>query len=418
VSDDRQQPRTADLQKVLEISRSLAAAGDLDELLRLIVDRGMELLDAERASIFLYDRQTNELVSRVAAGVEEIRMPAGRGISGATVQGGQTIVVPDVRADPRWNPDVDRRTGFHTRNILSVPLRDFGGELVGVLQVINKRRGGFGDYDVMLAETMAAQAGVAVQRARLIQHYMEKLEMQRAMSIARDIQQGLLPQENPQLPGFDIAGFMQPADETGGDIYDFLPLPDGRLLILIADATGHGIGAALIVAQTRAMLRAMILRSGQPSGILGAVNDLLADDLGGGRFVTCFLGLLDPAASALTYASAGHGPLLFYKASTDEYRQAPATDLPLGVMPDSEYADLERVDLSAGDLAAITTDGFFEATDPAGKQFGIDRVCELLRRDRELSAERIIANLHQAVGEFTQNRPQADDLTAVVIRKT
>ena len=169
-----QTKRCDDLQKVLDITRAMVEASDLDSLLSLIIDRAMDLLDAERASLFLYDAATDELISRIAAGTDEIRIPARAGIAGATVTSGQTVNVPDAYADARFNGDVDRRTGFRTRSILSLPLQDYQGQLVGVLQVLNKRRRPFDDDDVTLAQTLAAQAGVMLQRARLIDHYAAK----------------------------------------------------------------------------------------------------------------------------------------------------------------------------------------------------------------------------------------------------
>jgi phosphoserine phosphatase len=407
-----------DLGKVLEISRAMAATNDLDGLLRLIVERSMELLDAERATVFLYDDAANEVVSRVAAGASEIRSSADRGIAGATIRGGATIVVPDAYADHRFNPEVDRKTGFRTRNVLSVPLRDYQGGLVGVLQVLNKRSGAFDEADVDLGEVLAAQAGVTLQRARLIEHFLQKQEMERAMKIAREIQQGLLPAANPRICGYDVAGFCEPADQTGGDTYDFMALPDGRWMLVVADATGHGIGPALVIAETRAMLRALSRGAGADAPtVLRNVNELLAADLGDSRFVTCFFGLLDPLANCLSYASAGHGPLLFYRSAADAFDQAPATSLPLGIMADAPYDDAVTHPFAPGEFAVITTDGFFEAADPKGELFGVERMMDLLRRDRALSGERMIANLHDAVRAFTAGRPQQDDLTAVVIRR-
>ena len=410
--------RIGDLRKVLEISRAMASTDNLDELLGLIVERSMELLAAERATVFLYDAGQNEVVSRVAAGSSEIRSPADRGVAGATIRQGATIVVPDAYADERFNPAVDRQTGFRTRNILSVPLRDFQGGLVGVLQVLNKRSGAFDGQDVDLGEVLAAQAGVALQRARLIEHFLQKQEMERAMKIARDIQRNLLPGANPRICGYDVAGFCEPADETGGDTYDFMPLPDGRWMLVVADATGHGIGPALVIAETRAMLRALS-RGGRAEAptVLRNVNELLSADLRDSQFVTCFFGLLDPLAHSLSYASAGHGPLLFYRADRDAFDQVNATDLPLGVLSDAPF-DVEIAHVfGPGDFAVITTDGFFEATNPADEAFGMERVMDLLRRDRALPGERMIANLHDAVRAFTAGRPQQDDLTAVVIRR-
>lgn len=406
-----------DLQKILEITRRMAAAVDLDALLELIVHRSMELMGAERATLFLYDQASDELVSRVAADAGEIRFPAGKGIAGATIQGGKTINVPDVLDDPRFNPEVDRKTGFRTRNILSVPLSDHEGKLVGVLQVLNKRRGAFNDYDISLAETLAAQAGVSLQRAMLLEHYVLKQEMERAMKIARDIQSGLLPAKSPSICGFDVAGFSAPADDTGGDTYDFLALGDGQWMLMVADASGHGIGPALVIAETRAMLRAVSAGGSDVSAVLQRVNDLLVKDMLEGRFVTCFLGLLDPLAGRLSYAAAGHGPLLFYDSRCDEFASEAATGLPLGIMIDADYGESAAYDFRPGDFAVITTDGFFEAVNSSGEPFGIERMVELLRRDRDLPAGEMIENLHNAVAEFTHSQPQADDLTAVVIRR-
>lgn len=405
-----------DLQKVLDITRSMAATVDLGSLLESIIERSIELLDAERASLFLYEPETDELVSRIATDADEIRFPANRGIAGETIRKGLTINIPDAYADERFNPDIDRKTGFHTRNVLSVPLRDYQGELVGVLQVLNKREDTFSDYDVSLAETLAAQAGVALQRARLIEHYVRKQEMERAMQIARDIQRGLLPDGPPGIDGFDIAGFSEPADDTGGDTYDFLALGDGRWLLAVADASGHGIGPALVIAQTRAMLRAIGLQGSDVPVVLQTTNDLLCRDLEG-RFVTCFLGMLDPATGGLTYASAGHGPFLFYNRKADEFSELSATGLPLGIMNETEYDKVTIDEFSPGDFLIITTDGFFEAANPAGELFGIPRMTDVLRRDRELPVAEMIDNLHKAVIQFAAGQPQADDLTAIVIRK-
>ena len=409
--------RNEDLEKILEIARRMAAAVDLDDLLQLIISRSVELLDAERASLFLYEPGSNELVSRVAIDADGIRFSAETGIAGATIRTGKTINVPDAPSDPRFNPEIDRLTGFRTRNILSVPLRDHEDKLVGVLQVLNKKTGAFTQYDVDLAEALGAQAGVSLQRARLMEHFIRKQEMERAMKIARDIQRGLLPAGPPAIDGFDVAGFSEAADETGGDIYDFLALPEGRWMLLVADATGHGIGSALVIAETRAMLRAICLHARNVPIVLETANNLLAADLREGRFVTCFMGLLDPQGASITYASAGHGPMLFYSRRRSEFTRLAGTDVPLGIMTGVCYANAVELKFQPGDFLAVTTDGFFEAENAAREQFGVDRMIELMRRGRDLPAADMIESIRKAVAEFTSGRPQADDLTAIVIRK-
>jgi len=286
-----------------------------------------------------------------------------------------------------------------------------------VLEVINKRSGGFGEYDISLAETLAAQAGVVIQRARLIEQYVQKQRMDKSLEIARDIQRGLLPKADPTVAGFDIAAFSEPADETGGDIYDFFPISDGRLAVVVADATGHGIGPALVIAETRAMLRALSGQTGDVPLVMGTVNDLLTEDLDSGRFVTCFLGVLNPAASCLTFASAGHGPIVFYNRDADSFAELAATAVPLGILDGVDFKDTVARKLKKGDLAVILTDGLFEAVNAAGEQFGIGRICDIIRAGRDLPAREMIARIRAAVAEWAGDLPQADDLTAVIIRR-
>ena len=410
----------ADLQKVLEITRTMAASVETDGLLQLIVERSIELLGAERASLFLYEPETNELVSRIATDADEIRFSADKGVAGACIKNSQVINIPDAYADKRFNPEIDRETSFRTHHILSVPLYGHDCSLVGVLQVLNKKdaRAGFTEYDVSLAMALGDQAGVSLQRARLIEHYVAKQKMERAMKIARDIQRRLLPAEAPKIDGFDVAGFSEPADDTGGDTFDFLALPDGKWMLVVADASGHGIGPALVIAETRAMLRAISCRGCDVANVLDTVNALLIGDMLDGRFVTCFLGVLDPAAATLTYSSAGHGPVLFYNRQRDKFVELPTTAIPLGIAEDLDQSEIVVQHFEPGDFMAVTTDGFFEAATAEGQEFSIDRMTAQLRGDRRLPAAESIAHLCQAVYDFTAGQPQADDLTAMVIRRT
>ncbi len=412
------------LEKILQISRDMVATSDLDELLGLIIARSMELLEAERATLFLYDADSDELFSKIAAEVGEIRFPAGVGIAGAVVRSKQVLNVPDAYADERFNRNIDRQTGYRTRNILAVPLLGYAGDLVGVLEVLNKRGGRFDEDDITLAETLGAQAGVVIQRARLLEHYVEKQRMEHALQIARQIQQDILPKENPQIAGFDVAGWSGPADETGGDIYDFLDLGEGRWTFMLADATGHGVGPALVVAEARAMLRALSKGLCESDtdldipAVMARVNDLLTADLGQSRFVTCFFALLDGPGGSVRYVSAGQGPIIFYDRAADRFDELPATALPLGIMEGTEFDEQVERRLAPGDMMVVTTDGFFEAADSEDELFGIERMCQIIRRCRDLTADEIIQNLRQKVFEFTGPVPQADDLTAIIVKKT
>ena len=415
----------AALEKVFQISRQMVATTDLDELLGLIIGHAMELLEAERATLFLYDAQTNEMISRIAAGVKDIRFSADMGIAGAVVRSRCTLNISDAYADERFNRDIDSLTGYRTRNLLALPLLDYSSGLVGVLEVINKRSGDFGSRDIALAEMLAAQAGVMLQRARLLEHYGQKLQMEQSLAIARAIQQDLLPRHNPAAEGFDIAGWSCPADETGGDVYDFFPVGPHRWTITLADATGHGIGPAMVIAEARAMLRALSLPSAAEGGstldiaaIVSRVNDLLVADLASSRFVTCLFALLDAAASSFRYVSAGQGPLLLYRRGRDVVENLAVTGIPLGIAEGTSYADVAEIILAPGDVLVALTDGFYEAANADNEQFGTERVSDIVRSGRDKASAEIIEDLRRAVNDFAGTTHHADDLTAVIVRKT
>jgi phosphoserine phosphatase len=416
-SDGDQAGHIADLRAVLEVTRELASTSDLSALLRTVEKAALSVLECERATVFLYDRDRHELYSRLATGVDAIRFSADRGIAGQVVRTGEVIDVPDAYADPRFNPEIDRQTGFRTRNMITFPLLGFDNTVVGVLQVLNKSRGDFDPWDSELVRTFGAQVGVALQRQLLLEHFAEKKRLERDLNIARDIQQGLLPDADPCVPGYDIAGWNKPADATGGDCYDYLALPDGCLALTIADATGHGIGPALMIAECRALFRASMSLTHDLTAVVGRVNNLLCEDLPDDRFVTAFFGLLDPAAHVLSWISAGHGPLIKYLRAEDRIVELKANGMPLGIVSDVPFSEVDRFEMRPGDMMAVVTDGFFEWARPDKELFGLERTYHILRASRDRPAGEIIRTLHEAVLEFARGTPQADDLTAVVIKR-
>lgn len=406
--------RERKLTRVLDVARQMAATTDLTRLLNVIVDATCECLECERATIFLYDARRDELYSRAATGGASIRFPAKRGIAGAAASERSIVNVPDAYADERFNREIDRQTGFRTRNLLTFPVESFDGALVGVLQALNREGGGFSTEDEELARVLGAQAGVAIHRQFLLDEQVEKQRMARDLELARQIQLESLPKRDPVIPGYEIAGWNKSADETGGDCFDFVPLGDGRYAIFLADATGHGIGSALIIAQCRAMIRAMLSVTSDPATVAARVNELLMNDIAADRFVTAFLGVLDPRAHRLSYVSAGQGPLLFITAAGRESRGANA--LPFAVLDEFDAAS-EQFEFAPGSLVVLLTDGFFETSAPSGEQFGEDRVLEFLGENANRSVSELISGLHDATLAFRAGGPQPDDLTAILLRR-
>lgn len=418
MSSTTERDRVADLLSVLDISRQLGSIVELLPLLQLVERSALEVLDCERATVFLYDRETNELFTQVATDAQPFRIPAkGQGFAATAFTTGELINVPDAYADPRFNSSVDKATGFRTRNILTSPLVGWGDERLGVIQVLNKRGGPFEEWDEELVRTFGAQVGVAVQRQVLLEEYAKKRRFERDLDIARQIQQGLLPQVAPVIPGYDIAGWNEAADETGGDFYDFQKLSDSTWAITVADASGHGIGAALVTANCRALLRATLSNNNDICQSVPIVNNLICEDLLDSRFVTAFVGLLRPSANVVRYLSMGHGPLLLYRRSTDSFEELPVQGFPLGVVPGVTYDDPGDVDLNPGDFITLITDGFFEWESEAGEAFGIPRIQQCLRESREVTADEMIRRLHQTVTSFVGASKQVDDLTAVIVKR-
>ena len=404
-----------DLRRVLDITRQMAVTFDLDQLLGMVVDAACQVLACERATIFLYDRATGELYSRVATGGESIRFPGDRGIAGAAAQQRTIVNVPDAYADERFNPEIDRQTGFHTRNLLTFPLENLDGDLMGVLQALNKSGGPFVAADEELARVLSAQAGVALHRYFLLEEYAKKQRMAHDLELARDIQQALFPKCSPTIPGYEVAGWNCSADETGGDCYDFIPLADGRWAFLLADASGHGIGAALVIAQCRSLVRAMLSVTRDLSELTARVNQILCHDLMNDRFVTAFIGVLDPRRHRLDYLAAGQGPLLFASPTGVETRSA--SGLPLAIL-DELKMEVEHFDFAPGAAVVLLTDGFYEASDGQGEQFGEGRVISFLHDQNGVPLDTLIRQLHAEIRQFCHDAPQADDLTAILIRRT
>ncbi len=405
------------LEEILEVTRQLAAPHDLRVMLARVIDAAKTTLRAERGSVFLHDPHTDELFTSVATGVGELRFPADRGIAGECAQTRAVINVPNCYADPRFNPQVDRDTGFKSNNLLTLPLVGYDGTLVGVLQLLNKIGGPFTEVDERIALALAAQCAVALQRVRMIEQLVLKERLDRELAVAREIQMGTLPQTMPKIAGWEVAGLSTPAEETGGDCFDLVSLPDGRLMILLGDATGHGVGPAISVTQVRAMLRMASRLAADLDATFREINDQLVEDLADNRFVTALLGLLEPAANRLSYHSAGQGPLFHYRAAEDEFVWYGATTLPMGFLAQTKSNPPAVVEFAPGDIFGALTDGVYEYEDLVGEQLGQSGVERLVRGAKSRPAQEIADALLAGTKEHGHGVAQADDITIVLVRR-
>ena len=242
----------------------------------------------------------------------------------------------------------------------------------------------------------------------------ERERIEHELQVARRIQQELLPEATPELDGWQIAAYYGPAREVGGDFYDFLEFPDGRLGLVVGDATGHGMPAALVMATTRGMLRAVVQTLESPGEVLARVNEALVADVPPSTFVTCFYGILDPKSGHLVYANAGHDlPYLWHGGAAEELR---ARGMPLGLMPGMGYEEKE-ITLKRGEGVLFYSDGLVEAHDPHYEMFGFPRLRALLADHGE---ERSLVNsLMEELSSFTgQSWEQEDDITLMTLQRS
>jgi phosphoserine phosphatase RsbU/P len=405
-----------DLEPILAVARKLAAPFDLETMLGEVVRAARQVLQAERASVWLYEAATDELVMRFSGELGAVRVPASAGLVGSCARMRRLINVADCYADARFDPSLDRQTGYHTRCLLTLPLVGHQDALVGVMQVLNKISGVFVGDDEALATVLAAQCAVALERARSTEALLEGERMRKELEMARVVQRATLPARMPAVPGYDVHGTFDPATLTGGDTFDLAVLDQG-LMVVLADATGHGMGPALWVSQMQAMLR-MAFRLG--SGLEGAftqVNNLLAEGLPGDHFITAFIGVLDPLAHRLRFQSAGQGPILLFRAGTGALEAYPPTSFPLGAMPLTTLAATPTVEFGSGDVLVLLSDGYLEHRDAEGREYGEERVAEVLRENHGKTMAELAGVLLGSVRAFARGAPQEDDMTAVLIKR-
>lgn len=273
------------------------------------------------------------------------------------------------------------------------PIRDAQGEIVGIVGIIR---------DI-------------TERKRAEADRIKRVEAEREINIARAVQEGLFPSSPPSLPGFDIAGAVYPAADVSGDYFDFIPMRNDSVGVVVADVCGHGLGPAMTMVQTQAYLRALAETNKEPGQILTGVNKLLGLNEHG-RFVSLFLGCLEPRTRTFTFASAGHSGYLLNR--TGDVTILAATGTVLGISEDERFACDPPIKLKPGDLIFLPTDGIQESHLPDQELFGVARMLEVVRANRDKSAIEIIRAAYQAAQDWDQGRPLDDDITAVVIKMT
>lgn len=354
----------------------------------------------------------------------------------AVDQTADSILITDTRGIIEYvNPAFEKATGFSAAEVLGrkpslLKSGQHDGEFYSDLwdklntgdsfqgTIINRKKSGDLFWSEQTISPIKNQAGATTHFVSVLKDMTairEKHKRDFQMGLAREIQQRFYT-TTASLPGFDIAAAAYPADETGGDYFDFIPQPDGSLYIAVADIAGHGFGSAFVMAEVRASLRAYAAMVPDISPLLNRVNRSLAATLGGNRFVTMFLGRIDPRNRSLEYASAGHVPGFLLRCSGDIGAVLSSTAPPLGLFPDQQFPSGCTVALEHGDTILLLTDGITESTAVDGSEFGTEGALDFVRGQSQSTAGELVRGLYLAARTFAGNAPQMDDILSVICR--
>lgn len=414
-----EETRVGSLTRLLDVAVRLGEEHDIDRILTIATQGVCDAVGCERASLFLADHDTQELCTRVVTELEiaEIRHPFDRGVIGWVATSQELLVVADPHQDPRWDPSVDRKTGYRTRNILATPILSMPDRrLLGVLQLLNKHDG-FDELDEQLVQAFAAHVALALERRRLEDEARQHDLLRQTMETGRRIQTALLPAELPSIPEYEVAAWWEPAEFVSGDYYDWLPLDNGEWSFVIGDVSGHGLPAALLMASVRAMSRVLSQTETDPQAFVEILRESIEPDLTTGRFVTLLCVALNPHTHGLRMWNAGHGPALVIRAATGECERIIATTTPMGFPCVPATRLTASTTMAPGDLLVLGTDGVVEVSDADGQMYGVARLTDLLRANRHLPVEQLVRTVAEDVATFRGERTSPDDSTLVILRR-
>ncbi|MGD8514991.1 MAG: SpoIIE family protein phosphatase, partial [Granulosicoccaceae bacterium] len=364
VQDLLEQERDGRMERQLALlarmSQEFASSLDIDDTLDNAIEQMLVYMNAEAASIFLLENDDTELVCRASAGpidLNGLRLAADQGIVGQTVQDNHVHMVRDVSNDPNFTTQVDQQTGFTTRSILCAPLTVKDRQL-GAIEVINKRSddGLFASDDQHMLTALASSAALAIHNAAMAGALVEQERIQRELELAREIQANLLPA--PPGDSFPVHGMNVPIREVSGDFFDYFMLDDGRIVFNLADVSGKGMNAALLMAKTSSLLHCLGKTVTEPGRLLSLVNNEVCENTTRGMFVTMIGGIYNPADHSVVLANAGHQPaLLHHRNGESEWIQGSSP--PLGIVPGIEIPETTlQLD---GHALYLYTDGVTEA---------------------------------------------------------
>jgi PAS domain S-box-containing protein len=416
-AEEALQARARQQAAVARLGYRALAVSDLTELMSEACGLAAQTLGVEHAAIWELLPSGQELRLRAAVGwrADEPRpltLASGPGSwPDSVLLGPRPVMIENLLADSCLGAALQQIT-CPLASAMSVLLPGPDGPF-GVIGVFSRQQRLFRDDDAHFLQGIGNVLAAAMERA---QAERRRRETEEEFYLARQIQRNLFPAAAPCLPGFDLAALSQSAVATGGEYFDYIPMPYGQVGIAIGDVSGHGFGPALLMASTRAYLRTLAQFQTDVGQILVLANRIIYQDTHGDAFMTLFLGRLDPVARTLVHASAGHLAGYILDAAGREKVHLKSTGIPLGVEPETAYGTASPIQLESGDIVLLLTDGIVEARSPDDEEFGLERCVTTVRSHRDRPAAALVDALHASVTQFCGGKPATDDLTGLIVK--
>jgi len=410
-------------QILFDLFQAIRDTFELDEIMTHLLDMIKPIIDYDAAGIFVLNEELepvqrtpskNLIAGMSSRGYYHIpttdnMLMLGKGIIGHVILTGISLIVPDVSTNAHY---IEARKG--TCSEITVPILR-NNRTIGALNLESDLLNAYDESDLEVLQFFADAASIALEKAILHRQLLEKELIDKQLQLAREVQMHLLPMENPSIPGYDIAGICIPAEEIGGDYYDFIELPKGNLGIVTADVSGHGIASAMTMTAFRGLLRTCTQGKLDPAETAVEINQHMPEFTGNKHFITLVYGVLDPKADKITFASCGHPPAwLIHSDGRSEFmtKNGPA----LGVFDKVNYQN-ESTQLHPGDILVIYTDGAIETDTAKIESYGILRLKMILNENRDLPAKDLIQRVISHIRAFSGSSIYLDDVTLVIVKK-
>lgn len=407
------------LRMLLDITNKISRSTDLEEVLNLIMDTLSSILPFDAAGIYVIEQNPDPdnpyiFRSKVIRGYEisfelvEPKLRMGEGFIGHVAQTGEPIISPDVSKDERYFAARKR-----TRSEMVAPIIS-NDRVIGAFDLESDELDAYDEDDLSVLLLLASHVAIIIEKAKLQEQAIEKKRIEAQLEIARQVQLELLPNHDPEFQNFDISAYIFPTEEVSGDYYDWVKIFEDQIGIIVADAVGKGIPAALLMSFLRASLRAGVQIGYAPHIAMSKVNNLLWDSTEDHQFITAIYGILDGTNRTFVFTNAGHNPPLLINPD-GSYRYVEYGNVPLGMFKDAQYHQ-HFIRFDRGQVMVIYTDGLTEAANEAGDEFGQERFAQSIIRSMQFPPKQMIDTIRKDVADFTQRKFLDDDGTLFIVK--